>query len=257
MEMKEIGIWVLRERAFSLGRHLADGLDAVLQGPGAGQPLQDGTDFSSVYPKYRRWVLIMTTGIAVRYLKELLESKHKDPGVVVVDEAAQQAVSLVGGHEGGANRLTYQVSRLTGATPVITTASEVERDIVVGVGCRRGASNEQIDKAIKGALAESKAGVEAIREVATIDVKAHESGLLHWCEAHDAGLRAFTRQQLEDRPWVSEPSDWVQQTLGLPGVCEPAALLASPRGRLIVTKRRFDGVAVAVVRDRPIWEEGG
>lgn len=257
MEAGKTGIWVLRERALSLGEHLVRGLDAVLYGPGAGEHVHGRAAFSGVYSEYHRWVLIMTTGIAVRYLKDLLQSKHEDPGVVVVDEAARQAVSLVGGHEGGANRLAYEVSRLTGATPVITTASEVGRDLVVGIGCRRGVSGEQIDKAIKGALAESGDGVEAVREVATIDVKAHEPALLRWCEDHGVGLRVFNRQQLRDRPWVSEPSGWVQQTIGVPGVCEPAALLASPRGRLVVTKRTRDGTAVAVVRDRPIWEECG
>jgi len=34
------------------------------------------------------------------------------------------------------------------------------------------------------------------------------------------------------------------------GVCEPCALIASPRGVLIVPKTTLDGVAVAVVADR-------
>ena len=48
----------------------------------------------------------------------------------------------------------------------------------------------------------------------------------------------------------TEASAWVQQNVGLPGVCEPCALIASPRGRLIVPKTALRGVTVAVVEDR-------
>jgi len=41
----------------------------------------------------------------------------------------------------------------------------------------------------------------------------------------------------------------VQQNVGLPGVCEPCALIASPRGKLIRAKIALNGVAVAVVED--------
>jgi len=48
---------------------------------------------------------------------------------------------------------------------------------------------------------------------------------------------------------VSQPSDWVRQSVGLDGVCEPCALIASTRGRLVVPKTALDGVAVAIVAD--------
>jgi cobalt-precorrin 5A hydrolase / precorrin-3B C17-methyltransferase len=69
-------------------------------------------------------VLFLATGAAVRLLAPLLEDKHRDPGVVCVDDAARFAVSLVGGHGGGANELAGRVADSLGATPVVTTASE-------------------------------------------------------------------------------------------------------------------------------------
>jgi cobalt-precorrin 5A hydrolase/precorrin-3B C17-methyltransferase len=50
-------------------------------------------------------VLFLATGVAVRLIAPLLESKHRDPGVVTVDDAGNFAVALCGGHEGGANGL--------------------------------------------------------------------------------------------------------------------------------------------------------
>ncbi len=70
-------------------------------------------------------VFVMSTGIVVRTIAPLLESKTRDPAVVVVDEAGRHAVSLVSGHIGGANALAVSVARAVGADPVITTATDV------------------------------------------------------------------------------------------------------------------------------------
>jgi cobalt-precorrin 5A hydrolase/precorrin-3B C17-methyltransferase len=69
-------------------------------------------------------VFFLATGAAVRLIAPLLMSKHHDPGVVTVDDAANFAVALCGGHEGGANDLAVGVAETLGATPVLTTASD-------------------------------------------------------------------------------------------------------------------------------------
>ena len=61
----------------------------------------------------------------VRLVAPLLQNKWCDPGVVVVDEGGNFAVSLVGGHWGGANRLAREVAACLGAAPVVTTATDV------------------------------------------------------------------------------------------------------------------------------------
>ncbi len=69
-------------------------------------------------------VLFLATGAAVRLVAPLLEGKHRDPGVVTVDDAGNFAVALCGGHQGGANALAARVADILGGTPVITTASD-------------------------------------------------------------------------------------------------------------------------------------
>ncbi|WP_226873495.1 precorrin-3B C(17)-methyltransferase [Microbispora sitophila] len=72
-----------------------------------------------------RIVCFLAVGAAVRLLAPLLRDKHDDPGVVCVDEAGRFAVALTGGHDGGANRLAHEVAGALGATPVVTTATDV------------------------------------------------------------------------------------------------------------------------------------
>ncbi|MFD3918353.1 precorrin-3B C(17)-methyltransferase [Streptomyces sp. NPDC058595] len=69
-------------------------------------------------------VCFLATGAAVRLLAPLLTDKASDPGVVCVDEAGRYAVSLLGGHGGGANSLATEVGSVLAAAPVITTATD-------------------------------------------------------------------------------------------------------------------------------------
>ncbi|WP_093801451.1 precorrin-3B C(17)-methyltransferase [Streptomyces sp. Wb2n-11] len=69
-------------------------------------------------------VCFLATGAVVRLVAPLLADKASDPGVVCVDEAQRHAVSLLGGHGGGANELALAVSGVLGCAPVITTATD-------------------------------------------------------------------------------------------------------------------------------------
>ncbi|CAL9409987.1 Siroheme synthase [Streptomyces sp. enrichment culture] len=69
-------------------------------------------------------VCFLATGAVVRIVAPLLADKANDPGVVCVDEAGRFAVSLAGGHGGGANALAREVGEVLGAEPVVTTATD-------------------------------------------------------------------------------------------------------------------------------------
>ncbi|MEQ8236523.1 MAG: cobalt-precorrin 5A hydrolase [Syntrophomonadaceae bacterium] len=84
------------------------------------------TTFAKAFKQYDQLVCIMAAGIVVRSLAKCMVSKYQDPGVVVVDEKGQFAISLLAGHIGGANRLAAEVARLTGGQAVITTATDVQ-----------------------------------------------------------------------------------------------------------------------------------
>jgi len=244
-----IGIWTVRAEAEPLARFLASRLPAEFPPDFETNSETNREKFARAFPLHSSWVLLMTTGIAVRYLQGLLENKKQDPGVVVMDEAARFAVSLVGGHEGGANRLAYQVAQLVGAVPVISTATEALKPLVLGIGCRKDVSEEQIDAAVTTTLRSIHRTLDEVREVATVDLKLHEPGLAAWCETHALPLRSIHREAIADRAWVTQPSSWVKENLGIDGVCEPAALIASPRGKLIQPKTSLNGVTVAIVED--------
>ncbi len=70
-------------------------------------------------------ICIMATGIVVRSLNGLIQSKYSDPCVVVLDEKGSFAISLLSGHLGGGNKLAEKLAGICGGIPVITTGSDV------------------------------------------------------------------------------------------------------------------------------------
>ncbi|WP_338631434.1 cobalt-precorrin 5A hydrolase [Clostridium baratii] len=76
------------------------------------------------FKKYKAIVFLSSTGIAVRAISKYLKGKDVDPAVIVVDVCNNFTISLVSGHLGGANKLTYEISNVLGNIPVITTATD-------------------------------------------------------------------------------------------------------------------------------------
>ena len=79
------------------------------------------------FNKFSGHVFIFSTGIAVRIIAPLLNSKILDPAVVVVDDNGTHAISLISGHLGGANALSKKIARIVCGTPVITTATDINK----------------------------------------------------------------------------------------------------------------------------------
>ncbi len=101
----------------------------------------------SLFQHYKGIILIISLGAVVRMIAPLLKDKKTDPGVVVIDDKGEHAISVLSGHLGGANELTREVAELIGAKPVITTASDVQKTIPVDLfGKRFGWMWESADK---------------------------------------------------------------------------------------------------------------
>src|SRR6516162_4426535 len=160
--MNDVAIVALTPNGLALGRRLAKSLgrgEVIHVSESARIKLQE------LFQIGRPLVCIMALGIVVRFLGPCAKDKKTDPPVVVVDEAGQFAISVLGGHEGGANELANQVAQVIGAVPVITTASEV-LGFVLGVGCRRGVSCDEIDSLFQELCETRGVSPTTLREVA-------------------------------------------------------------------------------------------
>jgi len=132
-----IAIWSITPNGKILGHKLQDAIKGSAFFVSAtifqGNQLENNThaftslskEIRSQFTKFTGHIFIFSTGIAVRIIAPLLQSKTIDPAVVVVDDNGNHAISLVSGHLGGANALAKKTAEIIGARPVITTATDI------------------------------------------------------------------------------------------------------------------------------------
>lgn len=82
-------------------------------------------------------VFVGSVGIAVREIAPHVRDKSTDPAVVSIDELGKFAVPLLSGHIGGANDLALALANALGATPVITTATDINKKFSVDAWAAR------------------------------------------------------------------------------------------------------------------------
>lgn len=122
------------------------------------------------------------------------------------------------------------------------------KTLVVGVGCVRGASADEIDELIRTTLHRHGLALASVRELATIEIKRDEPGIGELAGRYGWPVRFFGADELVAAGTPSGPSPAVQRAVGASGVCEPAALRAAGAATLLAPKTRTDRVTVAVAR---------
>ncbi|MFF3455912.1 precorrin-3B C(17)-methyltransferase [Streptomyces sp. NPDC002730] len=256
-------------------------------------------------------VCFLATGAVVRLIAPLLADKSADPGVVCVDEGQRYAVSLLGGHGGGANELAAEVADVLGCTPVVTTATDATdipgldtlglpvegavaavtravldgepvalradavwplpplppnvgadvaadgaavlrvtdrlvepgtqeavlrpASLVVGVGASKDAPVEEVLGLVEESLRDAGLSVLSVVELATVDAKAEEPGIVGAAERLGVPVVTYAADELSSVN-VPNPSDAPLAAVGTPSVAEAAALVGG--GELLVPKRK-------------------
>lgn len=289
-------------------------------------------------------IFVSACAIAVRSIAPFLESKTTDPAVVVIDELGQYAISLLSGHIGGGNELTKQIANLIGATPIISTATDlnntfavdvfatknnmymdnmtlakqvsselldnkeiglssdfpvnsslpkqlvlisghsdvrqqttlpiqspgelplgitisldeqkspfdrtlhlIPRIITLGIGCKKDTPMEVIETMVLHTLAKHHISIHAVKQVASIDLKAHEAGLLDFCQQYKLPFNVYSAKELSSLTGDFTPSPFVKSITGIDNICERAALYQEPTGTILIKKTAAHGVTIAAV----------
>lgn len=197
-------------------------------------------------------IYIMSLGIVYRVIAPYITDKYNDPAVVVIDDAARYSIAALSGHEGGANGLAVKTAGILGTVPIITTASETNRNIILGIGCRRGIAAKDVIEAVEKALADMQLTVQDIRQAVTVDIKRDEKGLVKAMEDLEIPLLFLDSQIIAESDRFDSVSKAAERQLGLPGVSEPCALMGGRKTRLIMKRAAYKGVTIALAREDEI-----
>ncbi|MGO3168248.1 cobalt-precorrin 5A hydrolase [Senegalia sp. (in: firmicutes)] len=325
------------EKALEIKRHLKDTPIYTLGKYNDGKfkslngKLSDNIEY--FFKNYDSLLFIMASGIVVRLIAKHIKDKRKDPAILVMDEGGAHIISLLSGHIGGANEKAIYISGLIGATPVITTSSDVNdvlsvdmiakkhdfsienmedakivtahivngkkvgiksdvliderlvknlvfqddeefknvtsliditnkikdydinksvlipRNIILGIGCRKGMEKSRILDAIYKAMDEDKLYIKSIKSIATVDVKKDEAGLIDAAKELNVPLKIIDRKDIKRVEDLFHGSEFVKKTIGVSAVSEPVGYIESKKGKCIRKKTKMDGITIS------IWEE--
>lgn len=123
------------------------------------------------------------------------------------------------------------------------------KNIIIGIGCRRGKSTDNILKVIENTLSDLNISKNSIKHIATVDVKQDEDGIIQTARILNIPLVIVNRDKIKEIENTFECSKFVKKTIGVGAVCEPVAVLSSSGGFMIQKKKKVDGVTIAVFRE--------
>ena len=126
--------------------------------------------------------------------------------------------------------------------------------IHLGIGCRRGTSQIDIESAFAAFKKETGLIQRSVVKCASIDLKANEQGLKEFCEFHGWAFDTFSAEELSLAEGDFDSSEFVKKTTGVDNVCERAAVTSSG-GTLVIKKYAHEGVTFAAAAEpyHPDW----
>ena len=191
--------------------------------------------------------------------------------IYVCKKTAAGGKNLAGSAAGGESPAgpAAELEEQTGGLRIRITLSDRGRDgelrlipraAVLGMGCRRGVSEEELWRAAERALGEAGVDRRGLRALASVDLKKNEEGLIRLAARLQVPFLTFSAEELNRLPGEYSSSDFVKRTAGVDCVCERAAMAAAclggGRGRLAAGKRAFGPVTAAVAAaEQTIWAQ--
>lgn len=121
----------------------------------------------------------------------------------------------------------------------------IPRTTAVGIGCRKGMQETDIERQVRQAFGEKNLFFESIFAAASIDLKKKEAGLTEFCEKYGLDFVTYSAEELGKTEGEFAASDFVKQIAGVDNVCERSAVRAAKGGSLIIPKQTGGGVTVA------------
>ena len=164
-------------------------------------------------------------------------SLHLPKNIVDVNESSSGAIII-------SNRKTIEVSKV------------IPQNIILGIGCRRGVSKEKIIEKINYVMDKQNLEMSSIRKIASAWVKSDETGLLEAVEELKIPVEFISKEDiLTVEHLVEEKSEFVKNEIGVYGVSEPCAYLASnKRGEFLVKKIKLEGITISIFEEEIINE---
>lgn len=117
--------------------------------------------------------------------------------------------------------------------------------MIIGIGSRRGVTREEVSAAIESALCDAGIGIADVRIFASSRLKENEAGIKE-------AVRSLGREIIflddETINACEPPSRSEAMRFNLVGVAEPSALALSEEKEMVLKKKKYGRVTIAIAR---------
>ena len=120
----------------------------------------------------------------------------------------------------------------------------IKKDIVLGIGCRKGTTYEKLYDFVNANLIKYNLDIRAVSGIVSVDIKANEEGIIKLAEKINCPFKTFSKDEMKTVQDKYDKSEFVFKTLGITGVCEPSVDLAG--AEVIISKIKHEGMTLAI-----------
>ena len=125
----------------------------------------------------------------------------------------------------------------------------IAKNIVLGIGCRRGTTLTVLEPFILDSLNRWNIHPRAVKLIASIDIKGDEEGIINFASKYKIDYKTYSKEALLHYESLFDHSEFVKDTVGVGSVCETSGYLASGLGLRVSEKIIGNGMTLS------IWEE--
>lgn len=120
----------------------------------------------------------------------------------------------------------------------------IRKDIVLGVGCRRGIESNVLEEFVIKTLYENNIDYRSVIKIGSIDIKKDELAIIDLSKKLECTFEIFSKKEIIKIHNKFDGSDFVEKTLGVRAVSEPSVELMG--GTIIVSKIKFNGMILTI-----------
>lgn len=124
------------------------------------------------------------------------------------------------------------------------------RNITLGIGCRRGKTEEQITKELLPILEDLNMNINRISRISTVEVKKDEKGIIDLSRTLKVPMDIITLDRIREVQHLFHGSDFVEKTIGVTCVSEPCGYLSSNGGKCIINKVKANGITISLWKNK-------